>query len=152
MFSKQTIGMGYRWIVSIFIVFVFAMQTYMTLIPEGDSFWPFLDYPMFQQKHREGDRLVGLSVYATLADGREIKISSDDSGTTYFQFQAHVAGALIHGREHSWKPLIKQFEKRHDIKIVRLRVENYPMVITREGGRAAPSEVLKIVELAPEIE
>ncbi|MGH8579988.1 MAG: hypothetical protein ACREVK_07690 [Gammaproteobacteria bacterium] len=151
MLSHEAVGKGYQRAVSIFILFVLAMQTYVSVIPGGDDFWPFIDYPMYQRKHREGERVdVGHSVYATFADGSEVKIGPADVGTTHFKFQGHVARALVHGRENSWKPLIQQFEKRRNVKIIRLRVENYPMVITKEGGRPAPAEVLKVVELMGE--
>ena len=151
MLSHVALGKGYQRAVSIFILFVLAMQTYVSVIPGGNDFWPFIDYPMYQHKHREGERIDGgHSVYATLADGSEIEIRPADVGTTYFKFQGHVAKALVRGRENSWKPLLQQFEKRRNVKIVRLRVENYPMVITKEGGKPAPAEVVKIVELTGE--
>lgn len=151
MLSHEAIEKGYQRTVSIFILFVLSTQTYVSVIPGGDDFWPFIDYPMYQHKRREGARVdVGYSVYATLADGSEIKIGPGDIGTTHFRFQSHVAKALVHGRENRWKPLLRQFEKRHNLKIVRLRVENYPMVITREGGKPVPAEVLKVLELMGE--
>ncbi|MGH8593460.1 MAG: hypothetical protein ACREX9_17365 [Gammaproteobacteria bacterium] len=143
MIFREAIAKGYQPAVSIFILFVLAMQTYVSVVPGGDDFWPFIDYPMYQHKHREGERVdVGHSVYATLADSREVKIGPADVGITHFKFQGHVAKALVHGRENRWKPLLRQLEKRRKVKIVGLRVENYPMVITKEGGKPAPAEVL----------
>ena len=156
---------------SIVIFVILGVQTLAVVFRSPGSYWPFLDYPMYSGYHGEGDRIDVLRpLFAIFADRSEKQIFPQDLDLTVFQFENLLVSAILcaaqkdkkdkkdkkelqSGRcvpqkaEERLKALLSPYEQRHGKHIISLRLEDYPYILTKEGAKKAPAQVLQILEL-----
>ncbi len=107
-------------------------------------YWPFLSYPMYRFAHYVGDRIdVRFPVFFTLEDGRELEVFPEDLGLDYWKFMRNFKSAIQNEDAQMLDVYIREYQRRTGHRVVHLRLENYPLVLSSDGGRSAPSEVLK---------
>jgi hypothetical protein len=138
-------------LVSLAIVTVLALQA-AAVVRRHHMGWPFIDYPMYSESHREGERVAALrSVYATLADGSEVLLAPEDLGLGHFWlFRLWVEAPLLKRKGAELDFVRDAYREHRGGDIVALRIEDYPVIVTREGAQAAPPpRVLATVRFAP---
>lgn len=127
---------------------VFCPNQLITFIRKnacGSALYPFTDYHMYHAAHYEGDRVEQFFVFATLADDTEVAILPEDLELNFWLFRQHVILPLLEDDGEKLKTAIDLYEGLHQQQITALRLENQPVVITKEGMKSAPTQVLKIV-------
>lgn len=115
--------------------------------------WPFLDYPMYTQPHYEGDAVPRYRVVGVTEDGREVEITPESLGTDFWIYRnAFLFSFRFRGERHELESGVQLYELRHGVSLLEVRLENRPLVVTREGTmdgevvrvgtarRASPSE------------
>ena len=150
---------------SIVIFVILGVQTLAVVFRYHVKSWPFIDYPMYSGYHREGDRIAVLRpLFAIFTDKSEEQIFPQDLNLTVFQFEKLLVGAILctaqkdrkdlqsgqcvpQKAEERLKALLNPYEQRHGKHIISLRLEDYPYILTKEGPKKAPAQVLQILEL-----
>jgi hypothetical protein len=135
---------------SMAIVIVLALQS--LAVARGHHMgWPFTDYPMYSQSHKEGERVQARRyVYATLADGSEVPLTPEDLGLGHFWlFTLWVEAPLLKQERAELEFVREAYREQRGGEIVALRIEDHPVIVTREGAKAAPPpHVLATVRFA----
>lgn len=111
--------------------------------------WPFLDYSMYSPSHYDGEELPQTYVFATLEDSTEVEIVAADLGVNFFQFNKGIVSALEANdtsRIYMWAEL---YEGRNDKRLTGLRLENRPMIFTRDGLQTGETEILANFRFEP---
>lgn len=152
-------------LVSLVIVAILGIQTWVIAFNKYARYWPFINYPMYSGIKREGDRLdVYYPVFATFEDASEKQIVPSDLEINVFTFQKVFVAAIlcaVHGDKPSAYPkrkckegelsrvkdMLMTYEARAGQRIVRLRVEDYPLIFTRDGPAKAPAKTLEVLDL-----
>ena len=157
---------------SLVIVFVLAFQFMAVMLRSSVWIWPFTDYPMYATIHQEGERVSARHfIYATTVDGGEIEISPEDVGVNIFLFErwgrqlmdAPAAEAKPPGGIKGWLKSTALFrllkgkdaaditeifvalaEQNLGVDIVKLRVEDTPYIVTRDGFAPATPAVVSV--------
>lgn len=130
-------------LISVVIIAVLSLQTF-AVIRKTRQLWPFVDYAMYKTKHEAGDRVeVRDFVFATLSDLSEIQIQPGDLGLSFFKFRWQFVYPILNDQREKVELLVNEYEQRYGKKIVSIRVEDYPLIVTREGGKAVPPQILK---------
>ncbi len=150
---------------SIVIVAILGIQTWVIAFNTYGRYWPFINYPMYSGIHREGDRLdVYYPVFATFEDASEKQILPSDLEINVFTFQKVFVAAIlcaVHGDKPGVyakrkckegelsrvKDLLKSYEGRAGQRIVRLRVADYPLILSRGRPKEVPAETLEVLDL-----
>jgi hypothetical protein len=136
---------------SMAIVVVLALQS-LAVVRRHHMGWPFIDYPMYSASHQEGERVRALRyVYATLDDGGEVLLAPEDVGLVHFWlFRLWVEAPLL-GQERAELEFVRDaYRQQRGGEIVALRIEDHPVIVTRDGAEAAPPpRVLATVRFAP---
>ena len=113
----------------------------------SDRFFPFLWYPMYATPRYDGDRLVVRHfLFAITADGRRHRVLPEDLNIDFWRFERLVIPAI---KKREWERLatpLPQIRLLHP-HVVRLEVEDYPLVITRHGPAAAPRHLIASLSL-----
>ena len=110
------------------------------------ALWPFLDYPMYADPHHPGEVINRFQVVGTLQDSKEVVITPEDLGMSFWLFQRFVY-ALGQGEEMEISRYAALYESRQGGELVRLRLENRPVVLTRQGAAFKPQQVIREVDL-----
>lgn len=130
-------------IVILGFLFLQAGETFRVFCPWkcAPSFWPFMDYPMYDQSHYAGEKIDQVHVIGLLDDSTEVEINYRDFGLNSLFKMELVVRALV---EHDLEQLavyIKTYDDTHPGRLAGLRLENSPLVLTKEGTKAAQAEV-----------
>lgn len=137
---------------SLFIITILGLQAMPILSEATDNrwgyyYWPFINYPMYNRGHDEGEHVeVGNLVKATLSNGKQIAFSfqkSEELGLTLFTFQKKI-NELLRPNGHIFADDFVALHPQGD-KIVKLEIYNYPIVVTKDGPKEAEQELLKSI-------
>ena len=154
--SRRIISLS-SFIIVIFLVLQAVAAFRILCLPKSLSFfsflriscppalYPFLDYPMYSEPHREGDKIGQFSVVGILEDSTEIPILPEDLGLNFWLFRSVFMEALLQDKRDELRSFIKIYHARHRKQLTGLRLENRRWFISREGLREAPSQVFKSV-------
>jgi len=130
------------------ILVVLAVQAIAALaltpgpVEKPPFLWPFLNYPMYSAPHYEGEGIPRFEVVATTSDGREIEVTKENLGTDFWIFRnAFLLPFEQQGMRDELEPGVGLFERRHGVSVVEVRLEDRPLVLTRDGTEDGPSEV-----------
>jgi hypothetical protein len=152
-------------LISIVIFVILGVQTLAVVFRYHIKSWPFTDYPMYSKYHQVGERINVLRpLFAIYADKSEEQIFPQDLGLTLFQLEQLVVPAILcaaqkdkkerqsgqcvpQKAEERLKALLNPYEQRHGKHIISLRLEDYPYILTKEGPKKVPAQVLQILEL-----
>ena len=119
------------------IAFVLVAQA-IASFGNSDRYFPFLWYPMYAKAHYEGERLdVGHKVYALTSDGVRHPVLAADLNIDFWRFERRFARPLRAGRADEIQGFLQTITKQYP-SIVSLEVDDYPMIITRDGPKPAP--------------
>ena len=95
------------------------------------AIWPFIDYPMYAESHREGETLAASKVVATADDGSEVRILPEDR--TVDPPPGALIVALILGDRPRADAYCESWRALHGHRLVSLRLEPHPLELTRDG-------------------
>lgn len=144
-----------RSLVSALIVTVLGLQTIaalgVTLGPLHASpfMWPFLSYPMYSAPHFEGDSIPRYRVVATTTDGTQIEVTPKTLGTNFWIHRnAFLKPLLNPDRRDDLVPGIELVERRHGVRLVEVRLEDRPLVLTGNGVLEAELQLRGIARRA----
>jgi hypothetical protein len=149
---------------SVFIVAILALQVSVTFrtwlrsiaLPRSltnmlspPTLWPFVDYPMYSRPHYEGEPISQLRVVATLDDSSEVSIGPGDVGLDFWHFRLHVVRGLEMNDAARVRELVRLYQTRNNRRLVGLRLENHPIILSRDGIRPGRPEVRRDLRRDP---
>ncbi|MGK2909915.1 MAG: hypothetical protein ACSLE1_08995 [Sphingobium sp.] len=103
-----------------------------------DRYFPFLWYPMYAKAHFIGERLdVGHTIYAVTADGLRHPVNAEDLKIDFWRFERKFARPLVAGKADEIAPFVRLIAAQYP-SLTALQVDDYPMIITRDGPAPAP--------------
>lgn len=151
-------------LISLFIVGVLGFQalaTFRVLCPPAmlqrfglqeiacePETWPFMNYPMYSEVHEEGAAVPRYQLTGVLADGREVPLTQEDFGLTFFQFQP-VLNAVLAEDYGYLESFIADYAARHETALVALRLHNAPILVQRDGLEERESELVVELDVQP---
>jgi len=143
--SLNLSGRAARWLVTGVVLAVLAVQGIAAFgltpgpVEKAPFLWPFLDYPMYSTPHYEGDGIPRYEVSAVTADGREMEITPETLGSDFWIFRnAFLFSFFYPGMRDELEPGVELLEQQHDVTILEVRLENRPLLLTREGASEGP--------------
>jgi len=120
-------------IVTLFIVFVLAVQFVIGLTPK-QRLWPFVPYRMYHPVKVDGQRLGHLfKVYGVLEDSSKIALTADDLSMTYWLFRKNVERGIRNGDARKMQPAIDWLCAQTGGELVSLQIEDLGIAISRDG-------------------
>jgi hypothetical protein len=133
--------------VTLVIVAVLGLQVAAVAGSVSSLFWPFTDYPMYREAHHEGETLHDYLVVARLDDGTERRVGRKDFNLNVWQFQKEVLQPMTRRQvadedRARLRRAVELFEAKHARRIVALRLEDRPHVLSRRGVQAAPERIV----------
>lgn len=115
--------------------------------PKVPALWPFIDYPMYNYPKYEGDKLNQYFIFGILEDSTEVLIRPEDLGLNYWIFMYGFKESLRKGNDKDIKNFAKLYESRHNKKLLGLRFEDRPLVLSKERVVPGSPEVVKNIKL-----
>ena len=107
------------------------------------ALYPFLEYPMYGEPRYAGHNIIQYFVYGTLADGREVIISPEDLGFHFWLFDEHLIKPLLADDQEKIQEAIALYQDLHQQQITSLRLENHPLVVSKQGATPGENQVIK---------
>jgi hypothetical protein len=105
--------------------------------------WPFLDYPMYSAPHRAGDVIDQFRVFGRLDDSSEVPILPADLHLDPFEFMYTFASQLQEATNETAHRYADIYQRTRGRRLVELRLENHPLVLSRDGVRPGPVRIVK---------
>lgn len=124
------------WVILVVLAFQGIAAAGLTPGPVEKSpfLWPFLDYPMYTRPHYEGEGIPRYRVIGVTDEDREVEITPETLGTDYWIYRnAFLFSFRYRGERDELEPGVQLYEDRHGVSLVEVRLENRPLVLTREG-------------------
>ena len=140
-------------IIVVFVASIVLFQCYVSILPLTGKptlgyYWPFIDYPMYKGTIREGEHIpIRKIVIARDSSGKETEITADTVGLNFFRFSNVIQKLNNSDKKHT--NIINLLTRNLDngSSIIEIDILNYPLVITKNGAKKAPSELLKRIHL-----
>ncbi|VXD11793.1 hypothetical protein [Planktothrix paucivesiculata] len=123
----------------------FSLKSLCPRLPKDPAFYPFLNYPMYARARYEGIKVRQHLLFGVLEDGTEIPITDQELQVSRYLFIEEILPKVLEKDLPFLKEYVKIYEQKHQKKLVKLRLENHPLAITREGVN--PVEKTVIVDL-----
>ena len=114
-----------------------------------DSFWPFMDYPMYSAAHGPPVQASSVALIAELPDGTELDISAEYLGLAFFAWRyqvverlaagplepehAHLADVIEQHRVEARQRVVDQVRQNLGVTPVALRIDRRTHRITDAG-------------------
>jgi hypothetical protein len=110
--------------------------------PEKPLLWPFIDYPMYSHPNYLGDDIKQYVIVGILPDSTEVRIQAEDLGLNYWIFMYGFKEALRKSDRQDIKNFIQLYESRNNKKLIGVRLENHPLILTKEGVEPGEPKVV----------
>lgn len=107
------------------------------------ALYPFLTYPMYGEPRYAGHNIIQYFVYGTLADGQEVTILPEDLGFHFWLFDEHLIKPLLTDNRDKIQEAIALYQELHQEQLTSLRLENHPLVVSKQGAKPGEIEVIK---------
>ena len=111
--------------------------------------WPFLDYPMYGSANFEGQAIRFELLVGIQPDSSEVVIQPEDLGMPFFLFRRQVLTAIRREDRIELLQYRALYESRHQRQLIGFRLEDRPLILTREGLVSGPRTVLQTVSFEP---
>lgn len=102
-------------------------------IDQDPFLWPFLGYPMYSRVHHEGEAIPRLSVFAVRPDSSEVEVTPELLGTDFWIVAEGLAPAITDSDQEVLRGFADLFRERTGSRLIGYRLENRPVILTREG-------------------
>lgn len=141
---QQRIRFG---LLSVLIIGVLFAQT-VSGFRKTYKWWPFLAYPMYAEAHFEGERIkVNHRIYAVTSDGVRHYLDPEAQLKLGFWRYDGLARWLVAGRLRDTAGMLAIIKSLYPT-IQKIEVEDFPMIITRNGPAPAPRKIVAVVSRA----
>ena len=147
---RLDVGAGYRYLVSIFVGFVLVFQSVVSLGPIfgieiNARFWPIVNYAMYSRSFQEGDTVEIYRILEGVTENGEIvDLSMDVVGMRVWQYR-DLGRDIEKGNRDAIEFVTNFAPEGH--KLEEIRIKNFPVVVTRDGPREQPSQILAVIQL-----
>jgi hypothetical protein len=152
----------YRGLASTFIIVILGAQAAtlgVTLVKPGwlyNRLYPIIDYPMYALAHYDGERVTGRWLLrGVLENGGEIDITEQSLHLSVWDFvgltEPIVSGAPNAPETHrAIQELVAVVRAREPraAEFKTLRIDSYPMRVTRHGPETIPSETVLSIPMS----
>jgi hypothetical protein len=155
---------NYRALIATFLVLTLGAQIAslgVTIVRPGSltaKLYPIIEYPMYARAHYDGERVIGRWLLkGVLANGNQIDITEQSLRVSGWDFilltdQVALGKPGAPQTQRAIDTLVTMVKQRvSEASAIReLRIDNYPMKVTRHGAQWTASEtVLSIPMAAP---
>ena len=138
---NATLGRTRFTLLSLVIIGILGLQL-ITSFKHTNKWFPFMWYPMYGYPNFEGDRiLVHHSIYLVTPDGKRRYLDPDADLKMGFWRYEDLAKRLSRrefDRVADGITMLKALQP----DVVRIEIEDYPLIITRDGPKPAPRKIL----------
>jgi hypothetical protein len=149
LFDPRPRGAG---LISALIVTCLGIQALITvvLMPIAlvKTTWPFVNYGLYTQAHREGDHIPNRVILGEREAGSEVLITPDDVGWSNWFYQLFADAILNHDR-NVVTSFLRQGPGTRDMQWLSLRVVDRGAVFRWTGAIQVPEKELGIMRLKP---
>jgi hypothetical protein len=113
------------------------------------SLWPIIEYAVYHIPHYEGEKLDQPLLFGILEDFTEVQIFPEDLGlrSTRWAYRQGLMSALDQMSDEDITKFVESYERRRSKKLIALRLENHPVVLSKKGVELGQTEVLKKIHL-----
>lgn len=125
----------------------FLLKIICPSIPDDPALYPFLDYPMYAGARYEGVNINQYFLIGILEDGTEVTITSDDLNISRYDFLRNILPQIEKQNLQVIEKYVKIYEQKSHRNLINLRLENHPLVITRDGVNSSEKEVVVDLKL-----
>jgi hypothetical protein len=132
-------------LISLIIILVLGAQL-VASFGHANRFFPFMWYPMYAQAHFEGERInVEHRIYAVTRDGRRHYVDpASDLKIDFWRYERRFARPLRDHKLENIRPILAMVIDRYPT-FTELQVEDYPMIITKDGPMPVPRRTISVV-------
>lgn len=102
---------------------------------------------MYKTPHYKGETVDEYLVVGILENSEEVPIRPEEMGLHFWLYRDGFVPALWRGDRARIKEYVRLYESRQHKKLIGLRLEVHPMMLSAEGVRPAPPQVMKKLEL-----
>jgi len=134
-------------ILSLIIFFYLGLQAFASLGYFSHSLWPFLDYPMYNQPAYLGTLVHRYEVFGTHKDGTTAPVKRQDLGVVYFIFRRDFINAIKESDHEALNKFAEIYHEKKGKKLIRLRLEDSPYELQKDGFVQLKRQVIKQVTL-----
>lgn len=99
--------------------------------------YPFMDYPMYSWARAEGDSIHRYYLYAILPDSSETFVSAEDLGLDFWLYRSGPVRAARRRNTAELRVYAEEYERHHRRSVIGFRLENRPVLVTRDGAEPA---------------
>lgn len=111
------------------------------------TFWPFITYPMFNRAHFEGDIIKRYFVVGTLEDSTEVYLLPEAPCLSDILWRKSLLVPMFYDNKKRIGNFIKTYQKTQKKKLIKLRLENRPLSISKKGLTYHSTRVLKDIKI-----
>ena len=112
--------------------------------PQG---YPFLNYPMYNLVHYEGDEVIRYLVFGVLEDSSELEVHPEDLGLNIWLFNGSFITSILANDIEIADFYAEEYQVRNNVRLTHLRLENHPVILTRDGPTQGPRRILNEISL-----
>jgi hypothetical protein len=118
------------------------------------ALWPIIDYAIYHIPHYEGEKLDQPLLFGILEDFTEVQIFPEDLGlpSTRWAYREGLVSALDQATDEAVRKYVESYERRRFKKLIALRLENRPLVLSKIGLNPGQAEVLQTIHLSSLLE
>ncbi|WP_203226105.1 hypothetical protein [Novosphingobium pentaromativorans] len=132
-------------LLSLVIILVLGAQL-IASFGHANRFFPFMWYPMYATAHFDGERInVEHRIYAVAPDGsRHYVDPARDLRIDFWRYERRFARPLRDNKLDRITPILRMVVERYPA-FTELQVEDYPMIITKNGPQGASRQVIAVI-------
>lgn len=132
-------------LITLLIVGVLVVQT-ISGFRRTYKWWPFLSYPMYADAHFEGERIeVSHRIYAVTPDGVRHYLDPDtDLKIGFWRYEKFARQIGVNHLERNAATL-SAIRSMYPT-LTEIQIEDYPMIITKNGPAPAPRQVINTIK------
>ncbi len=140
------------------IVGVLALQGIAVLrltpgpVEKPPFLWPFVDYPMYDRTHYEGDTIPRQRLHGVLADSTEVRIEPSDIGFDLWWLRRGLVSSMVGEDTSDVLGYARRYAERTGRSLAAFRLYHHPLVLREAGGEPAPPVLVKEFRLDPPVE
>jgi hypothetical protein len=138
-------------LISVLILACLGIQALITIFTPMGPFkatWPFVNYGMYNQAHREGDLIPNRAILGEREDGIERLITPDDLDCNNWFYQL-LASAIVNHDRTVVNGFLRQGPGTREDRWLSLRVVDRPMQFRWSGPIRLPEIEVGVIQLEP---
>lgn len=120
----------------------FLLQFFCPSLPDSPAFSPFLDDSMYGKENSQAVNVNQYFLYGTLEDGTEVMITHEDLNIPRYQFVRNLVPKVERQNIQAIEEYVEIYERKFRTNMVRLRLENHPLIIHQDGMKTGQKEVV----------